>query len=412
MSSWKKNSKIIQKKTDFIQKSDFMPAKKTKKNEMLSKENKNELKKQQYKIFSQKSLIKKGTLASSKKKDLMLTKEARAELEKQQYRIIGSHSAVKVCGWTKQMLRGKGTCYKHKFYGIKSNQCLQMTTSLSCANRCLFCWRGYKAPVSKEWKWQIDEPEFILEESLEEQKKLLSGFKGFKDVKINLWNESNTVKHVALSLNGEPIIYPKINELIDLMHSKKISTFLVTNAQYPEQIKKLKPITQLYISLDAPNKKLLKKIGLPLFSDYWQKLNKSLKELKKKKQRTAIRITLIKGLNDVEPENYAELIKKAEPDFIEVKAYMFLGESRKRLKEENMPLHSEVKKFAEKINDFLEEYEIASEQKSSRVVLLAKKSFKKKGRWFTWIDFDKFFELISKKKKFESKEYLKEMKKV
>jgi tRNA wybutosine-synthesizing protein 1 len=339
----------------------------------------------------------------------MLSKEAKTELEKQQYRIIGSHSAVKICGWTKNCLRGKGSCYKHKFYGIKSHQCMQMTSSLSCANRCIFCWRGYKAPVSKKWKWKIDEPELILEESLKQQQKLLSGFKGFKETKMNLWKESNEVKHSALSLSGEPIIYPKINELIELMHSKKISTFLVTNAQYPEKIRKLNPVTQLYISLDAPNKELLKKVDLPLFKDYWQRLNKSLKEMKKKKQRTAIRITLLKGINDIQEKNYAELIKKAEPDFIEVKAFMFVGESRKKLKEENMPLHEEVKEFTRKLNEFLPEYETASEHKTSRVLLLAKKEFKKKGKWFTGIDFEKFFELASKKKKFETKDYLKEM---
>jgi len=336
----------------------------------------------------------------------MLNNDAVKELEKQQYRVIGKHSAVKICGWTKNSLRGKGECYKQKFYGIKSHQCMQMTTSLSCANRCVFCWRGYKAPVSKTWKWEIDKPEFILEGSLEQQKKLLSGFKGFKDVKMNLWNESNEVRHAALSLNGEPIIYPKINELIDLMNEKGISTFLVTNAQYPEQIKKLKPITQLYISLDAPNKKLLKEIDLPLFSDYWERLNKSLKYMKQKKQRTAIRITAIKGINMIEPENYAKLIKKAEPDFIEVKAYMFVGESRKRLKEENMPAHKEVKKFSKELNEFLPEYEICAEHKSSRVVLLAKKKMKKKGKWFTWIDFKKYHELVLKKENFESKDYL------
>ncbi|MFH1664137.1 MAG: hypothetical protein ABH986_05005 [archaeon] len=168
----------------------------------------------------------------------MLTKEAKAELEKQQYRIIGSHSAVKICGWTKNSLRGKGVCYKQKFYGIKSHQCMQMTTSLSCANRCVFCWRGYKAPVSKKWKWKIDEPEFILDGSIKEQKKLLSGFKGFKDVKMNLWNESNEVKHSALSLNGEPIIYPKINELIELFNKKKNKHFSCNQCTIPETNKR------------------------------------------------------------------------------------------------------------------------------------------------------------------------------
>ena len=96
----------------------------------------------------------------------MLTETAKQELEKQQYRVIGSHSAVKICGWTKNMIRGEGGCYKLKFYGIMSNQCMQMSTSISCANRCTFCWRGYKAPVAKEWKWKVDDPEEIIEDSL------------------------------------------------------------------------------------------------------------------------------------------------------------------------------------------------------------------------------------------------------
>ncbi len=40
----------------------------------------------------------------------MLTKEARERLEKQQYKVVGGHSAVKTCGWTKNMIRGKGGC--------------------------------------------------------------------------------------------------------------------------------------------------------------------------------------------------------------------------------------------------------------------------------------------------------------
>jgi wyosine [tRNA(Phe)-imidazoG37] synthetase (radical SAM superfamily) len=39
------------------------------------------------------------------------------------------------------------------------------------------------------------------------------------------------VRHCALSLVGEPIMYPHINELVDLLHGRGISTFLVTNAQ-------------------------------------------------------------------------------------------------------------------------------------------------------------------------------------
>ncbi len=344
----------------------------------------------------------------------MLTKEIKTELEHQQYRIIGKHSAVKICGWTRSMINGKGGCYKLKFYGIVSNQCLQMTTSLSCANRCLFCWRGYKAPVCQEWPGEMDEPEMILTESITEHHKLLVGFNGSDKINRKAYEQSKTIKHAALSLTGEPIIYPKINELVDLFHKQGISTFLVTNAQYPEQIRNLKPVTQLYLSIDAPTKQLLKEVDKPLFTDYWERLNQSLEYLAQKKQRTCIRLTLIKEVNIVLPEKYAELIHKGNPDFVEVKAYMFVGPSRQRLQKENMPVHEEIVHFSQELVKHLSDYEIVSEHLPSRVVLLAKKKYKKtksnekckSEEWHTWIDFEKFNQLIKEGKEFSAEDYL------
>jgi tRNA wybutosine-synthesizing protein 1 len=336
----------------------------------------------------------------------MLSKESREELIKQQYRIIGEHSAVKICGWTKNMIKGKGGCYKLKFYGVVSSQCMQMTTSISCANRCVFCWRGYKAPVSKEWRWNVDDPKIILEDSLEAHAKLLKGFGGQKDLKER-YEESRTVKHVALSLTGEPITYPKINELIELFDRHGISTFLVTNAQYPQEIKNLRRVTQLYLSVDAPNKELLKEIDKPLFNDYWERLNESLEYCSKRKDRTCIRLTLIKGLNDFDEEQYAELIRKGNPDFIEIKAYMHVGPSRERLKMESMPWHEEIVDFTGKLLSYLPEYDIVTEHVPSRVALCAKKEFKKHGKWFTWIDFEKWHELTSSGKDFDKRDFLK-----
>ena len=43
----------------------------------------------------------------------MLTDQLRAALSKQGYKLIGSHSGVKLCRWTKAMLRGRGGCYKN-----------------------------------------------------------------------------------------------------------------------------------------------------------------------------------------------------------------------------------------------------------------------------------------------------------
>jgi tRNA wybutosine-synthesizing protein 1 len=90
------------------------------------------------------------------------------------------------------------------------------------------------------------------------------------------------IRHCALSLVGEPIMYPHINELIDMLHSKHISSFLVTNAQFPDEMKSLGPVTQLYVSVDAATKESLKKIDRPLFRDFWERFIGSLKALKDK----------------------------------------------------------------------------------------------------------------------------------
>jgi tRNA wybutosine-synthesizing protein 1 len=329
-------------------------------------------------------------------------------LEKQRYKVVGSHSAVKTCGWTGSMINGEGGCYKLKFYGIMSNQCMQMTTSTSCANICKICWRGDKAPVSKEWEWQVDDPNFILENSLEAHQKLLSGFGGSHKLNKVAFDKSKDVKHVALSLTGEPINYPRMNELIDKFDEKGISTFLVTNAQYPEAIKNLKPVTQLYISLDAPVKNLLENIDVPLFKDYWERLNKSLDHLAEKKQRTCIRLTIVKGVNMDYFEDYAKMIKKGDPDFIEVKSYMHVGASREKLERSNMPLHEEIVEFSKELTKNLEGYEIVSEHVPSRVVMFAKKKFKTNDKWMTWIDFKKYDEIVSSGKEIKTEDYMKE----
>src|SRR3989338_3851727 len=337
----------------------------------------------------------------------MLTPAAKAELEKQHYKIIGGHSAVKTCGWTKNMIRGTGGCYKLKFYGIMSHQCMQMTTSISCANRCTFCWRGYKAPVSKEWKWKVDEPDDIFEGSVEEHHKLLVGFQGSPVADQGLVKGSKDVKHVALSLTGEPIMYPRINELLKRFNKEGVSTFLVTNAQYPDQIRDLEPVTQLYASMDAPTKETMKKVDHPLFPDFWERFLQSLDYLAQKKQRTCVRLTMIKGINDQDLDKYAELIKRSNTDFIEVKSYMHVGESRNRLSPQNMPLHEEIIQFSKALLEHLPDYDIVSEHIPSRVVMFAKKKFMVNGIWKTWIDFPKWHELINSGKEFTAEDYWK-----
>lgn len=324
---------------------------------------------------------------------LQVSDENKEELEKQQYRFVGSHSAVKICGWTKNHLIGRGVCYKYQFYGIRSHQCVQSTCALYCASRCVFCWRGKKAPVAKEWYGSIDEPNEIIEGMLEKQQDLLQGFNGNEKADKKLVEEMKEPRHVALSLTGEPIVYPKINELLAEFHKRKISTFLVTNSQYPKEIESIKNVTQLYLSIDAPNMELFKKVDRPLFEDYEQRILDSLDVLATRKYRTCIRLTAIKNLNMTDEEGYAKLIKRGNPDMVEIKAYMHVGASKEELDYKQMPMSDEVKDFAKKIESLLPDYEIVAEHEASRVILLMKKDLDKK----MFIDFNKFFKIVNKR---------------
>lgn len=289
-------------------------------------------------------------------------------LEKQQYELIGEHSAVKICTWTKKSIRGEGVCYKEKFYGIKSHRCCQLSVTVNyCDMDCVYCWREhYNEPFDK-----IDNPEELVDKAIKAQQKLLSGFGGLEKASKQKLKEAQNPNQFAISLTGETLYYPLLNELIAELKKRKYSSFVVTNGMLPDVLEKIEPPTQLYISLDSPNKELQKRICKPLHKNSWERLLKSLEVLKKLKDktRTCLRITMINGLNDFDPRGYAELIKMAEPHFVEVKAYMFLGASQLKLKIENMPRHDEVKEFAQQLAEY-SGYNIKDEQEESRVVLL------------------------------------------
>eukprot|EP01096_Ripella_sp_DP13-Kostka_P006447 TRINITY_DN2309_c0_g1_i2.p1 TRINITY_DN2309_c0_g1~~TRINITY_DN2309_c0_g1_i2.p1 ORF type:complete len:413 (+),score=183.49 TRINITY_DN2309_c0_g1_i2:250-1488(+) len=345
----------------------------------------------------------------------MLSTTHKKTLQKQGYKIIGSHSGVKLCRWTKSMLRGRGGCYKHTFYGIASHRCMETTPSMACANKCVFCWRHHKNPVGREWRWKMDDPEMIVTEAIQRHQQMIKSCRGIPGVIPERFEEGFKVRHCALSLVGEPIIYPEINTYLQLLHDRGISSFMVTNAQFPDRIEQLIPVTQLYVSIDAPTEDTLKKIDRPLFVDFWQRFLDCLKALSQKGQRTVYRLTLVKDWNMEEMEKYAELVKIGKPDFIEVKGVTFAGGGkRNQLSMGNVPWHEEVIRFCEdlakavnKISDIPFDYEIASEHEHSCCILLANvQKFKIDGQWNTWIDFDRFIELQAKGQPFTSADYM------
>ena len=136
-------------------------------------------------------------------------------------------------------------------------------------------------------------------------------------------------------------------------------------------VEKLNP-TNFYISLDAPNNEIHLKVNRPSVKNSWETINESISLLKEKKNNSVIRITFVKGHNDKYPELYAKILDNSEVDYVEVKAYMFIGGSRQRLSLENMPRHYEVREFADKIMENSSLYRYHDEQESSRVILLKK----------------------------------------
>jgi len=296
---------------------------------------------------------------------------------KQGYRIVGKHKhfAVKICRWTRESLRHDRVCFKQKWYGIESHRCLQCTPALFwCTHACKFCWRSTSATHGTDMKdFPIDEPSEIIDELIEAQRLLLTGFKGNEKVDRKKWKEAQNPTNMAISLAGEPTLYERLSDLIKDVHKRGMSTFLVTNGTRPDRLKKLETEpTNLYISLCAPDEETYKKTNQPLIKDGWKKLNKSLELMKNFSCRKVLRLTLVKELNMKDPKKYAKLILKAEPDFIEPKGYMWIGESQDRLPKESMPFHEDIMEFAKKLSEFTG-YEIKDEFKPSRVVLLAKK---------------------------------------
>ena len=303
---------------------------------------------------------------------MSLNKKQVEKLESSGYRFVGSHNhaAAKICHWTKQSILDKGVCYKEKFYGIESHRCLQMAPAVpNCQQKCEFCWRDLSY-TQTQWEGEYDDPKTIIDEAVKAQNNLLCGFFGNDKANKEKLEESKTPTNAAISLAGEPMLYPEIDELIAEFNRRNFTTFVVSNGQCVEKLKNLENDPyQLYLSLDAPTKKIYNDVCQPQISEGWDNLNQSLDTLASFNSRTCIRTTCVKGRNMTNPEKYAELIKKASPDFVEIKAYMCVGSSRHRLTPDNMPTFDEVKSFAQKIGENCGK-KIVNESEVSRVVLL------------------------------------------
>ena len=291
-------------------------------------------------------------------------------LKKEGYALVGAHSAVKLCHWLRKALYEHKMCYKNTFYGIESHRCLQMSPMATfCTQRCLFCWRYQGLNVFPK---TLDDPEFILDESIKAQRRLLSGYKGNDKTDMKLWKEAQEPKHVAISLTGEPTAYPRIGEFVDIIKERNMTSFIVTNGTIPVFVDRLNTEpTLLYVTMAAPDEKTHMELLRPVISRSWELFNETLERLNSYSGKNVARLTMVKGWNMHSPEKYAALVDKMNPDYIELKAYMFVGYSRTRLTIDNMPSHHDIRKFAEEM-ETATGYRFFKEREDSRVVLLRK----------------------------------------
>jgi tRNA wybutosine-synthesizing protein 1 len=320
----------------------------------------------------------------------MISKENLKLLKRQKYRVAGKHSVVQICRWTKNSLTGKGECYKHQFYGIPSWRCAEISpVAVWCDNKCIHCWRATEATQGNKMPTKnLDKPQVIIEECLKGRKRLLSGFGGHDKLDKKRYLEASNPSHYAISLIGEPTLYPYIGDLVSELRKRGKTSFIVSNGLHPEVLRKLdkkKQLpTQLYVSLNSSNKKDYDAWHRSTRKDAWKIYNKTLEFLNKftkKGKRTVLRMTIARNMNiDAQHiKEFAKLIKKSGVLFIEVKSYMPLGYARARMGYDFMLTSPEVKKFSKALaKEIGRDYAVLDEHYPSRICLVGKKKDKKR----------------------------------
>ena len=211
---------------------------------------------------------------------MSFNKSQQEKLEKSGYRFVGKHghAAAKICHWTRQSILDRGVCYKEKFYGIESHRCLQMSPAVpNCQQECEFCWRDLTYTQTTWEDKEYDDPKTIIKEAIEAQNNLLCGFFGNDNANRKKLEETKKPTNAAISLAGEPTLYPEIDELIAEFNRQDFTTFLVSNGLYVDKLKNLETEPyQLYLSLDAPTKKIYDVVCRPRINNAWDNLNESL----------------------------------------------------------------------------------------------------------------------------------------
>jgi radical SAM protein with 4Fe4S-binding SPASM domain len=155
------------------------------------------------------------------------------------------------------------------------------------------------------------------------------GFANFKNLKKAISDmKKGGVKSIHLSGEGEPLLYPKIKDLILYINSLKIDVALTTNGAYlkKELVQDILPaLTWIKVSLDAGTSLTHFKIHRPKkeeFSDILKNLEETAEARKKTKTKCTLggQLLLLEE-NYSEAEILAKKLKKIGFDYLVIKPY-------------------------------------------------------------------------------------------
>ncbi len=195
-----------------------------------------------------------------------------------------------------------------------------------------------KSKNQKFTEFELDDDISCCINSREEIEVLINRALTTPDEIMQTHNEAMTPNHAAISLDGEPLLYPKMSEFVQEFKNRSMSTFIVTNGTLPERIGELDSLpSQLYITLPAPNEQIYKQVCRPMIKNGWDKIMESLELVNTLSCGTLIRLTAVKNMNIGERylKDYFDIIKKTNPNFFEIKGFTLQAKAmsiRERLK--------------------------------------------------------------------------------
>jgi wyosine [tRNA(Phe)-imidazoG37] synthetase (radical SAM superfamily) len=171
-----------------------------------------------------------------------------------------------------------------------------------CNFDCLYC---ELKPSSFGQKTKITNPQII-----------------FKDVQKALKNHPN-IDVLTITANGEPTLYPFLDELIDLLKPLNKKLLILSNSSmlYKQKIKNtLKKLDIVKLSLDCATKKCFSKLDKPLHSNIKSIIN-SIEEFRKIYSGSlVIEILVVSKINDKKKEflKLKNALLKIKPDRIDL----------------------------------------------------------------------------------------------